>query len=132
MRQLTIGLLLAVFAGFAADPDLAGRYAGEWKSGASGNGGAIRLTLESAAGGTWKSEVTFSLDGGDVKTTMREVKVQGAKIELAYDFDVAGLTARSRIKGEWDGKEFRGQYETTTVDGSQKVDAGTWNAARAK
>src|SRR5690349_11884527 len=106
MRQLTIWLLLvsagvvftgAIFAAFAADRDLAGRYAGEWKSGASGNGGAIRLTLE-AAGGGWKSEVTFALDGADVKTTMREVKVQDGKIELAYDFEVQGVTARSRIK----------------------------------
>src|SRR5882757_8353933 len=99
MRQIAICLMLAVFAGIAADRDLAGRYAGEWKSGASGNGGAIRFALEAAGGGAWKSDLTFALDGADVKTTMREVKVQDGKIELVYDFEVQGVTARSRVKG---------------------------------
>ena len=125
--------LFFLAAGLAADRDLPGKYAGEWKSGGSGNGGAIRFTLESAAGGAWKSELSFALDGGEVKTTMREVKLQDGKIELAYDFDVQGTTLRSRIKGEWNGKEFRGQYQTTvTADASQAVDSGTWNAVREK
>src|SRR5690348_15800111 len=108
MRQKTIWLLLAVFAGIAADRDLAGRYAGERKSGVAGNGGAIRFTLDAGTGGAWKADLMFTLDGADVKTTMREVKLQDGKIELAYDFDVQGLTARSRVKGEWNGMAFRG------------------------
>jgi hypothetical protein len=132
MRQLTIWALLAVFAGFAADPVPAGRYTGEWKSGASGNGGEIRFTLEAGTAGVWKSELTFGLQGTDVKTTMREVKVQEGKIELLYDFDVQGVTARSRIKGEWNGTSIKGQYETTLVDGGQAIDSGTWNASRGK
>ena len=130
MRQLTICVLLAVFAGIAADRDLAGRYAGQWKSTASGNGGAIRFTLDAAAGGAWKADLMFTLDGADVKTTMREVKLQDGKIELTYDFNVQGLTARSRVKGAWNGTAFHGDYETTLVDGGQMVDGGTWNAQR--
>jgi len=131
MRELVVCLLLAAFAGIAADRDLSGRYEGEWKS-ASGNGGAIRFTLDAGTGGVWKADLMFTLDGADVKTTMREVKLQDGKIELAYDFNVQGLTARSRVKGEWNGTAFRGQYETTLVDGGQTVDGGTWSAAKQK
>jgi|SRR5215472_9650560 len=131
MRRLSIGLVL-LMAVLAADPDLAGRHAGEWKSGSSGNGGAIRFTLETAAGGTWKCDLSFALDGGDVKTVMREVKVQGAKVEFTYDFDVQGLALRSHVVGEWKGTAFTGRYETTAVADGSPIDGGTWNASRVK
>jgi hypothetical protein len=130
MRRLSICLVI-LMAILAADPDLAGRYAGEWKSGSSGNGGAIRFTLETA-GDTWKCDLSFGLDGGDVKTVMREVKVQGTKVEFTYDFDVQGLTLRSHVMGEWNGTAFTGRYETTAVADGSPVDGGTWNASRVK
>jgi hypothetical protein len=130
MRLLRyICLLLAVFAAFGAG-DFAGTYTGEWKSDGSGNGGAIRFTLTPASGGPWKSDLTFGLDGGDVKTIMREVKVEDDKIELVYDFDVQGTTLRSHIKGQWNGTAFKGSYQTTTPTGSAAVDSGSWSAVR--
>ena len=131
MRPVVTCCLL-FFAAFAADRDMGGRYAGEWKSTASGNGGAIRFSLEAAAGGGWKSELSFALAGADVKTSMREVKLQDGKIELVYDFDVQGASLRSRVKGDWNGTAFSGNYVTTLTDGSEGVDGGTWNAAKGK
>lgn len=132
MRRLMMVLLLAIVAAFAAADDLAGRYAGEWKSGGSGNAGQIRFKLASAPGGGWTCDLTFGLDGSDVKTTMREVKVEGSKLELAYDFDLQGNALRSRVRGGWDGSAFKGTFQTALVDGSAEVDGGTWTATREK
>jgi hypothetical protein len=111
-------------------PGLAGKYVGDWKSGASGNGGALRFTLEGPHVETWHSELSFVLDGADVPTVMREVKVNEAKIELTYDFDAQGATLRSHITGAWDGAAFKGKYETTL--GGSPVDGGTWTAVRER
>jgi hypothetical protein len=131
MRFLTLLLLVPLLLLLAADTDLAGRFAGDWKS-VSGNGGQFRMSLEPKPEGSWKCEVTFTLAGEEVKTTMREVKVEQAKLTAAYDFEVQGSTLRSRITGQWNGRALEGQYQTTVVDGGAAVDSGTWNAARAK
>ncbi len=132
MLRLFITVFALIVAGFAATGDLAGKFSGEWKSGSSENGGAIQFTLSQQEGGTWKCDLTFALDGGDVKTVSREVKLQDGKIEVAYDFEIQGTTLRSRLKGDWDGTAFHGKYETTTSDGAQQVDSGSWSAARKK
>jgi len=111
--------------------DLSGEYAGEWQSSAAGSGGAIRFVLNQDSGGVWKCELSFSYAGAEVKTVMREVKVQDPKIGLTYDFDVQGATLQSHVTGEWSGTEFRGKYESRLADGSQ-IDAGTWSASRKK
>jgi hypothetical protein len=116
MRRLTIVLLIAMFTALAAAVDFAGAYAGEWKSNGSGNGGAIHFKLNSSPSGGWTCDLTFGLQGSDVKTTMREVRVQDRKV----------------VKGEWNGSAFAGTFETSLLDGSAAVDSGTWNAARQK
>jgi len=131
MRRFTIWSLLLVLAGYCADRDLAGRYAGEWKSNSSGAGGAIRMTLETAPDGTWKCEAGFSLEGADIKTTTHQIKLQDSKLDVSYDFEVQGATLRSHMTGEWNGSAFNGRYETTVI-GGDGVDAGTWSASRAK
>jgi hypothetical protein len=130
MRRFSIWLVLLVLAGYGADRDLAGRYAGEWKSD-SGNGGAIRMTLEAATDGTWKCEASFTLDGADVKPTTHQIKLQDSKLDVSYDFDVQGANLRSHMTAEWNGSAFKGHYETTVI-GGDAVDAGSWSASRAK
>ena len=124
-------MLLLVLAGYGADRDLAGRYTGEWKSNFSGGGGAFRMMLEAAPDGTWKCEAGFSLEGAEVRTTMRQVKLLDSKLDVTYDFEVQGATLRTHMTGEWNGSAFKGRYETTVVDGAG-VDEGTWSATRAK
>ena len=129
MRYITI-LFVFLLVASAADLDVTGRYAGEWKSNGSGGNGVFRLSLEPAPDGAWKCEVTFTFAGEDVKTIMREVKVEQSKLDASYDFDLMGNTLTSRITGEWNGKAFDGKYKTTG-DG-EAVDEGVWSAARAK
>jgi major membrane immunogen (membrane-anchored lipoprotein) len=131
MRRFTIWILLLVLAGYCADRDLAGRYAGEWKSDSSGNGGAYRMTLDAAPDGSWKCEAGFSLDGADIKTTTHEIKLQDSKLDVSYDFEIQGVSLRSHMMGEWSGSVFKGRYETAII-GGDGVDAGTWTAGRAK
>lgn len=131
MKFATVVLLLLA-AAFAADRDLAGQFSGEWTSAASGGGGAIRFALDPQTGAAWKCDLTFSLNNADVKTVMREVKLEDGKLALTYDFDVEGATLRSRVQGAWDGSSFRGKYDTTVADGSQPVDSGSWSASRKK
>jgi hypothetical protein len=128
MRTFLLGLVLLLATAFAADRDLAGGYTGEWKSGASGDGGAIRFTLE-PAGDAWKGTVSFTMAGTEVPCTMRTVKLKDGKVELVYDFDVQNTGLRSTVTGNWNATEFRGTYETAVVDG-QGADAGTWSAKR--
>ena len=129
MRHYAVCLAFFLAVALGANRDLAGRYSGEWKSASSGNGGAIRFTLDNSAAGAWKCDLTFDLDGGGVKTVMRDVKVQDPKVEFTYDFEVQGATLRSHVIGEWSETGFKGKYETTLPDGSP-VDGGTWSAAR--
>src|ERR1051326_7823594 len=96
MRKLALCLVILLSVAIAADRGLAGKYAGDWKSN-SGDGGAIRFTLDGPHGEAWKCDLMFVLSGTDVKTTMREVKVQETKIDLLYDFDAAGNTLRSHV-----------------------------------
>jgi hypothetical protein len=132
MRSLALIFLLFLLPATAADRDLAGRYDGEWKSNGSGGGGAIHLVLDLSADGVWKWEANFMYAGALVKTVPHELKVNQSKLEGSYDFELQGVTLRSHLTGEYKGKAFEGQYQTTTTDGSTGVDEGTWNAARAK
>jgi hypothetical protein len=129
MLCVVLTLLASVLA---ADRDLAGKYAGEWKSTGGGNGGDIRFTLEPGADAAWKCELSFGLMGESVKTTMRSAKLKDSKVDLTYDFDVAGTVLRSHVAGEWKDDKFTGEYQTTSVGDGAAVDSGTWSATRAK
>ena len=126
---MVLGLLLTASA---ADTGIAGRYTGDWKSNSGGGNGSFHLSLAPLPDGSWKCEVSFAFAGADVKTAMREVKVDQSKLEAAYDFDLMGNVLRSRIKGELKGNGIEGSYQTTTVDGGNAVDNGVWNASREK
>ncbi|HTP34287.1 MAG TPA: hypothetical protein VMJ75_19045, partial [Candidatus Acidoferrales bacterium] len=70
--------------------------------------------------------------GEDVKTSVRTCKVEHSKIDASYDFDLQGNALISKITGQWNGKTFEGQYETTTADGGTGVDDGTWTMTPAR
>lgn len=131
MHRLTLLLLIPLLFLPAAGDNLGGRYAGEWKSNGSGGTGTFRMALDPRSDGTWKCDVSFTLGGDDIKTTVRTVKVDGSKLEVTYDFELQGNVLRSKVTGQWNGKAFEGQYETTTADGGTGVDDGTWTAAPA-
>ena len=117
----------AVSASAGASGSVAGRYSGQWKG---GQAGTFDLKLEPGAGGAWKCEVTFTLAGETVKTTMRQCQADPSSIEAAYDFDAQGFALRSHITGHWSQKGVEGTYKTSTTDGTADVDQGIWSAAR--
>jgi hypothetical protein len=122
MRFLIIGLALT-FALFAAG--LAGTYKGSYSGGASGD---ISVTLKQADDGAWKSEVTFTYDGQDIKTKVTSVSVEGAKVKIVYDFDLDGNGLESTITGELKGTTLAGEYHTKSTGDGSAVDEGTWKS----
>jgi hypothetical protein len=129
MRILKFALVCVVVLMTATAADVAGRYAGEWKSNGGGGNGAFRMSLDPGSGGACKLEVTFAFSGSDVKTSVRECKLSGSKVDATYDFDLMGNQLRSHILGELNGDAIQGTYQTTSTDGGQ-VDDGVWNASR--
>lgn len=120
-------LMLVPFAA-GADKDLAGTYNGEW-SGASGASGKVHLELQKTSEGEWKCVVSFTMDGEEYKTKMKSVKVDGAKLEARYEWELQGTVVQSTITGELSGKTLEGKYRTVTVSDGSPVDEGVWKAS---
>ncbi len=127
MRRLIPLLLFSSLALAAADP--AGKYTGTW-SGTSADG-TIKIALAHTEKGEWKADVSFTLGSEEVECKTVSVKVDGAKVELVYDFTLSGAQLRSTVNGQLDGAKLEGKYTTTAPDGSG-IDEGTWKASREK
>jgi hypothetical protein len=133
MRSLLLVFLSSLLLIRAAGTPMAGSFTGDWKSESAGTAGSFHMSLSSATdGGPWKCEVTFTLAGDEVKTKMETCKVQNAQLNMAYDWEVQGVVARSSLAGKWDGKGYAGTYQTTVVASGDIVDSGSWNTARGK
>ena len=124
MRSLILGLV-ASFLLFAAG--LAGTYKGTY-SGSAGASGDFVVSLTQAENGEWKSEVTFTLGGQDVKTKITSLKVDGTKVTIVYEFDLQGTALESTITGELNAGALAGDYHTKVVADGSAVDEGTWKA----
>jgi hypothetical protein len=61
---------------------------------------------------------------------MTSLVVKGDSIEAAYDFEVKGNKASSRITGQKTGETFSGKFET--LYRGKVVDTGTWTTSRKK
>ncbi len=118
--------LLGSFCIFAAG--LAGTYKGAY-SGSSGASGDFVVSLTQAENGEWKSEVTFTLGGQDVKTKITSLIVDGAKVKIVYEFDLQGTVLESTVTGELNEGSLAGDYHTKVVADGSAVDDGTWKAA---
>jgi hypothetical protein len=127
MRRLIPLLLFSSLALAAADP--AGKYTGTW-SGTSADG-TIKIALTHAEKGEWKADVSFTLGSEEVECKTVSVKVDGAKVELVYDFILSGAQLRSSVTGQIEDPKIEGKYTTTAPDGSS-IDEGTWKASREK
>ena len=118
---------LAVAAGMisAADTIGAGDYKGSWAG--AGGGGDFRLTLTADGNGGFTGKVGFTINGTEVPGKFATLKVSGAKIDMAYDFELEGNKLTSAATGTLKGKSIEGTYKTTA--GAQDVDTGTWKVA---
>ncbi len=128
IRALSLLLLLSSFAFAVASP--AGKYVGTW-TGAGGQGDFRIALAPGAAQGEWTAEVSFTLSGQEVKCKTAYIRIDGSKLEVAYDFTLGDLKARSTVVGQINGNDLSGDYTTKGEDGSS-VDAGTWKASLVK
>ena len=122
MRLYLLSFALA-FVLFAAG--LAGTYKGSY-SGSAGASGDISVSLKQTEDGAWKSEVTFSFGGQDIKTKITSVTVDGSKVKIVYEFDLDGNGLESTITGELHGATLAGEYHTKAAADGSAVDEGTW------
>jgi len=75
--------------------------------------------------------VSFTLNGQEVKCKTAYIKIDGARLEVAYDFNLGDFKAQSTIVGQINGSDLSGDYTTKGEDGSS-VDAGTWKVSLVK
>jgi len=129
MRKMIFLLLFTTLA--LALPSPAGKYSGTW-TGTTSDGG-IKIELVQASGATdWDAHVSFTMAGQEVKCKTASAKVDGAKLELVYDFTLGGdVQLRSTVTGKIDGTNMEGDYHTTAPDGT-RVDQGTWKVSLEK
>ena len=119
--------LLLLQGSIFAEPITAGSYSGHWE-GASGASGDFHLALASDAG-QWKAEISFGMNGQDVKCKVTALSVEGAKIHAVYTFDLQSITLESTIDGERAGSKLSGKYRTRVVADNSAVDEGSWDAS---
>ncbi len=115
-------------AGMAvAQDDPAGTYKGKW-NGAS-TGGDFTLQLEKA-GAAWKATVQFTLADNPIPTTVKTLKLDGKRLEIAYEFDLGGNKLLSQLEGELTGGALTGKYKTKALADGSPLDEGTCEAKR--
>ena len=128
VRIFLPALLLISLEAFAAE-SIGGTYVGTYTNKA-GKSGDYQLTFTPGQGGDWAGEVVAALDGQPTKSTMTSLVVKGDSVEAAYDFEVKGNKASSRIKGTRVGETMSGTFETLYK--GKVVDTGTWKTSRKK
>jgi len=110
----------------AAQPAVAGHYAGTWQGGQ--DAGELRFKLSQVGGGEWSVDAVFTFQGEEIPTKVRSVKVDGAKVEFVLGWEVQGTPGHSRMTGQSASDRIDGIYESQTPDG---VTNGTWTVTRA-
>ena len=130
-RNLAIALSALILFSVAAlaREDIAGTYVGEYVNKA-GKSGGYQLTFTPGPGGNWTGEVVAMLDAQPTKSLMTSLVVKGDSIEAAYDFEVKGNKASSRIKGTKTDQTLSGTFETLYK--GKVVDTGTWKTSLKK
>jgi hypothetical protein len=121
-------LILMPVAALAGE-DIAGTYVGDYVNKA-GKSGGYQLTFAPGPGGNWTGEVIAVLDGQPTKSPMTSLVVKGDSIEAAYDFEVKGHKASSRISGTKTGQTLSGTFQTLYK--GKVVDTGTWKTSLKK
>lgn len=130
MRKLNILLACFVIPLVAiAMGSPAGKYTGTWVGLQSD--GAINIALAQSAQGEWTADVSFTFGGQEVKCKTVRIKVDGDKLDLAYEFNIGGLQATSTVAGKFEGEKLDGKYSTKSAEGAD-VDQGTFKTTLSK
>jgi hypothetical protein len=124
MRTWVVFLLLSLstVAVCAQADRWSGSWTGTW-TGQSG-GGDMHLKL-TQADGQWKAEAGFTIEGAEVPTVVKSLKIDGDTIDFQYSFDLQGYKLISHLTAKRTDRTVEGAYQTTAEDGSE-VDNGKW------
>ncbi|MFM8335214.1 MAG: hypothetical protein ACKODK_06605 [Opitutaceae bacterium] len=112
-------------AAAAAAPN--GEYKGTWK-GRDDSSGDLRIKFATGADAKLTAEAVFTFEGTAVPTRTKTLKVEGNRVELAFAWDVQGVSATSKLTGEIKGDRLEGTYESSTAEGAA---TGSWSVTRA-
>ena len=126
---MALSALILMSVAAVAEEDIAGTYVGDYVNKA-GKSGGYQLTFNPGQGGSWTGEVIAVLDGQPTKSVMTSLVVKGDSIEAAYDFEVKGNKASSRIKGTKTDQTLSGTFETLYK--GKVVDTGSWKTTLRK
>lgn len=107
----------------AVKASLVGKYAGTWQSGDGAAGGKLKVAVK-AEGDKWTAEASFTYQDAEIPTKLKSMKVEGAKVELVFEWAVDGNTNASTMRGELTGDKLQGTYES--LDGGR----GSWIVTR--
>lgn len=109
----------------AAAPN--GEYKGTWK-GRDDSSGDLKIKFTTGADAKLTAEAVFTFEGTAVPTRTKTLKVEGSRVELAFAWDVQGVSATSKLTGEIKGDRLEGTYESSTAEGAA---TGSWSVTRA-
>lgn len=104
-----------------------GEYKGTWK-GRDDSSGDLKIKFTTGADAKLTAEAVFTFEGTAVPTRTKTLKVEGSRVELAFAWDVQGVSATSKLTGEIKGDRLEGTYESSTAEGAA---TGSWSVTRA-
>ncbi|MEY4688247.1 MAG: hypothetical protein RIR76_2270 [Verrucomicrobiota bacterium] len=104
-----------------------GEYKGSWK-GRDDSSGDLKIKFATGADAKLTAEAVFTFEGTPVPTRTKTLKIEGSRVELAFSWDVQGVSATSKLTGEIKGDRLEGTYESTTAEGPA---TGSWSVTRA-
>jgi hypothetical protein len=113
----------------ASEPSVAGQYVGTW-NGSGDRSGKLRLKLKQD-GATWTAEASFTFDNAEVPAVMKQVEVDGSKVQVVFDWDIRGSLGQSKLTGELKGDTLGGTFDSKSRDGSSDTSQGTWKVTRS-
>ncbi len=118
-------MALISIAAFAQDKLKPGVYKGTW-TGPSG-AGDFTVTIKPDPKGGLTADLSFTVGGEAAVGKVASAKVDGAKVEIVYDFDVQGTKLQTSTQGTLSGTTLSGTYKSTAE--GQTVDEGTWKTS---
>lgn len=107
---------------------MAGTYKGKWTGMSASGDFSMQLTQ---AGNDWKATVVFSIADTPIPTTVKKLNVSPGKVEIAYEFDLAGNKLESQMEAAVKEGQLTGKYKTKAGAEGNQVDEGTCEAKRA-
>ena len=113
MRTLA-AIVLFTLALLGAD----GWYRGTWEGGGSGNGGKLNVRLSE------QPELSFTFEGTEIKAKNVQVKTDGDKVEVRFDYVMDG-EMQGTLTGTRTESAYEGKYTAATKSGDV-VDGGTF------